>query len=236
MTSVVALRHVAFETLGTLESLIAKRGWISSYIDVPTADLSTFDPLKPDLLIVLGGPINATDDLNYPFLAQEVDILKKRLAADKPTLGICLGAQLIARALGAAVYRGPAPEIGWGPLLLTAAGHASPVKYLAAQHTFMFHWHGDTFDLPQGAVLLAGTETCLHQAFMWGSHTLAFQCHPEVRVAELENWYVGHAVEIEAAEAVNVRTLRADSRRFGPSLEKQGAACFTQWLDSLGLK
>ena len=98
MTSVVALRHVAFETLGTLEGLFAKRGWNVSYVDVPTANLASFDSLKPDLLIVLGGPITATDDLNYPFLAQEVDILKKRLAADKPTLGICLGAQLIARA------------------------------------------------------------------------------------------------------------------------------------------
>lgn len=205
MTNVVALRHVAFETLGTLETLFAQRKWASSYVDVPTTDLGTFDPLKPDLLVVLGGPINVNDDANYPFLAQETEILKKRLAADKPTLGICLGAQLIARALGAKVYPGQAKEIGWGPLLLTAAGQASPVKYLAAQHTFMFHWHGDTFDLPQGAVLLAGTEACLHQAFAWGAHTLAFQCHPEVRTAELENWFVGHAVEIEVSEASTLR-------------------------------
>src|SRR4051812_16822288 len=139
MTSVAAWRHVAFETLGTLERLSKDRGWTHSYLDIPTADMARVDPLAPDLLVVLGGPITATDDANFPFLARETELLKQRIAADKPTLGICLGAQLIARALGAAVYPGPAKEIGWGPLLLTAAGTASPVKYLAAEHTFMFH-------------------------------------------------------------------------------------------------
>jgi GMP synthase (glutamine-hydrolysing) len=235
MTSVVALRHVAFETLGILEALFAKRGWSHAYVDVPTADLAAIDPLSPDLLVVLGGPIGAMDDMNYPFLAQETELLKRRLATGKPTLGICLGAQLLARALGARVYRGRETEIGWGPLLLTAAGQASPVRHLAAEHTFMFHWHDDTFDLPQGATLLAGTESCLHQAFSWGQATLAFQCHPEVRAAELENWFVGHAVELKTAEGINVRKLRADSRRFGPTLEKQGGACFAEWLDGLKL-
>ena len=236
MTSVAAWRHVAFETLGTLERLFGERGWTHSYLDIPTADLTRVDPLAADLLVVLGGPITATDDANFPFLAREAELLKQRIAADKPTLGICLGAQLIARALGAALYKGPAKEIGWGPLLLTAAGTASPIKYLAAEHTFMFHWHGDTFDLPKGAVLLAGTETCLHQAFSFGQNTLAFQCHPEVRVEELENWFVGHVHEIETSSRTNVRKLRADSHRYAPTLEKQGAACFNQWLDGLGLK
>ncbi len=235
MTSVQAWRHVAFEGLGTLEQLFKERGWTQSYLDIPDADLSHVDPLAPDLLVVLGGPISANDELNYPFVAREIAMLRQRIAADKPTLGICLGAQMIARALGAAVYAGPAKEVGWGPLLLTAAGMASPVKYLAAEHTFMFHWHGETFDLPKGAVLLAGTETCLHQAFSHGKNTLAFQCHPEVRLNELESWFVGHAVEIGVSRT-NVRKLRADSRRFGPALETQGAACFNQWLDGLGLK
>ncbi|TAL01377.1 MAG: glutamine amidotransferase [Rhodospirillaceae bacterium] len=234
-TTVVALRHVAFETLGILEDLFAKRGWAFSYVDVPTADLANFDPLKPDLLVVLGGPIGVNDAQDYPFLTLELALLKKRLEADKPTLGICLGAQLIAKALGANVYRGPAPEIGWRPLLLTAAGHASPVKHLSADRTFMFHWHGDTFDLPQGAALLAGTETCLHQVFAWGNGTLAFQCHPEVRTRELENWFVGHTVEIAKSAVTTVRMLRTDTLRYGPALEKQGAACIGEWLDSLKL-
>jgi GMP synthase (glutamine-hydrolysing) len=184
--TVGVLRHVAFETLGILEELFAKRGWTYAYVDVPTVDLASFDALKPDLLVVLGGPIGVNDTKDYPFLIHELAILKRRLEADKPTLGICLGAQLIAKALGAEVYKGPEPEIGWKPLLLTAAGQASPVRHLTATKTFMFHWHGDTFNLPKGATLLAGTEVCLHQAFAWGKATLAFQCHPEVRARELE--------------------------------------------------
>ena len=235
-TTVVALRHVAFETAGILEDLFAKRGWSFSYLDVPTANLADFDPLAPDLLLILGGPIGVNDTQNYPFLTQETALIKRRLDEDKPTLGICLGAQLIAKALGARVYKGPAPEIGWKPLLLTAGGKISPIQHLSADKTFMFHWHGDTFDLPKDSVLLAGTETCLHQAFAWGTGTLAFQCHPEVRAAELENWFVGHAVELSQSAVATVRMLRADTLRYGKALERQGAACLGDWLDGLGLK
>jgi len=234
-TTVMVWRHVAFETLGILEDLFTARGWDFAYVDIPTADLNAVDVLTPRLLVVLGGPIGVNDSHDYPFLTQEIALLKKRLDAGQPTLGICLGAQLIAKALGANVYRGPQPEIGWKPLLLTAAGKASPIKHLSAAHTFMFHWHGDTFDLPKGAVLLAGTETCLHQIFAWGDATLAFQCHPEVRGRELENWFVGHTVEIATSGRTTVRLLRADSQRYAPTLEKAGTACLGEWLDSLGL-
>jgi len=235
MTTVAAIRHVAFEDLGTLEDAFAARKWKVNYIDAPVADWTAFDPLKPDLLVVLGGPIGVYDDNIYPFLTAEITAIKKRLEADKPTLGICLGAQLIARALGARVYPNPEKELGWGPLLLTAKGQASPVRHLAAEHTFMLHWHGDTFDLPEGAVLLAGTEVCLHQAFAWGKATLAFQCHPEVRARDLEKWFVGHAVEIQATPGVNVPFLRRETGRYGAALERQGMLCFDEWLDSLKL-
>lgn len=235
MTTVTALRHVAFEDMGLLEDLIAARHWRMNYIEAPVADWTAFDPLKPDLLVVLGGPIGAYDEGLYPFLTPEIAAIKKRLDADKPTLGICLGAQLIARALGARVYPNREKEVGWGPLLLTAKGQASPVRHLAAEHTFMLHWHGDTFDLPAGATLLAGTDICRHQAFAWGTSTLAFQCHPEVRAHDLEKWFVGHAVEIAATKGVNIPHLRADTGRYGPALERQGALCFTEWLDGLKL-
>ncbi len=235
MATVTALRHVAFEDLGILEELFAQRKMPVNYIEAPVADWNAFDPLKPDLLVVLGGPIGAYEEHLYPFLNSEIDAIKARLDADKPTLGLCLGAQLIAKALNADVYPGREKEIGWKTLLLTAAGMASPVRHLAAQHTFMFHWHGDTFDLPQGATLLAGTEACLHQAFSWGKATLAFQCHPEVRGQDLEKWFVGHAVEIAAARGVNIPTLRDDTRRYAPTLEKQGKLLFGEWLDGLKL-
>ncbi len=235
MPSVTALRHVAFEDLGTLDDIFNERKWDVGYVEAPTLDWTTFDPLAPDLLVVLGGPISANDEKSYPFLNSEIAAIKQRLAADRPTLGICLGAQLIARALGAKVFTAREKEIGWKPLLLSGAGHTSPARHLSAEQCFMFHWHGDSFELPDDAVLLAGTEACLHQAFSWGRGTLAFQCHPEVRARDLEKWFVGHAVEIGTASATNVPQLRADTRRYAADLERCGRLCFTDWLDTLDL-
>jgi len=234
MPSIHAIRHVSFETLGVLEDVFAARHWDVSYIEAPVADWTDVDALEPDLLVVLGGPIGVNDEADYPFLTPEIAAIKQRLAADKPTLGICLGAQLIARALGAAVYPAQEKEIGWKPILLSGAGHTSPVRHLNAEHCFMLHWHGDTFDLPDDAVLLASTEACPHQAFSWGSGTLAFQCHPEVRAKDLEHWFIGHTVEINSASDTNVSQLRADTKRYGADLERQGRLCFNEWLDKLG--
>jgi len=231
--NVTVVRHVMFEDLGILAELFAARGWAVTYIEAPVADWTAFDPLAPDLLVVLGGPIGVYEDGLYPFLKAEYAALERRLAADKPTLGVCLGAQLIAAALGARVYPNREKEIGWSPLLLTAAGRASPVRHLGAEHTFMFHWHGDTFDMPKDATLLAGTAVCLHQAFTWGKNTLAFQCHPEVLGVDLEKWFVGHAVEIATTQGAHVKTLRADTQRYAPALARQARLCFGEWLDSL---
>ncbi|MEQ9448206.1 MAG: glutamine amidotransferase [Rhodospirillaceae bacterium] len=233
MTSIVAVRHVAFEDLGILGELSVERGWPVTYLDAPLTDWPSFDAREPDILVVLGGPIGANDEKNYPFLTHEIAAIKQRLDAGKPTLGICLGAQLIARALGARVFPAPEKEIGWKPLLLSGAGYTSAVRHLNAEHCFMFHWHGDTFELPDDAVLLAGTETCPHQVFNWHDVALAFQCHPEVRAADLEKWFVGHAVEIEIARGVNVPQLRSDAARYGADLERQGRLCFSEWLDKI---
>jgi len=233
--NVAVIRHVAFEDLGILAALFAARNWNVTYIEAPVADWDAVDLLAPDLLVVLGGPIGVYEDDLYPFLKQEVAGLERRLKADKPTLGICLGAQLIAAALGARVYPNREKEVGWSPLILSAAGYKSPVRHLGSEFTFMFHWHGDTFDLPKDAALLAGTGVCFHQIFSWGRNTLAFQCHPEVIARDLEKWFVGHAVEIAATQGAHVKSLRADTKRYAANLEQQARLCFTEWLDSLGL-
>ena len=174
MPPVTALRHVAFEDLGVLAGIFNERRWSVDYIEASTADWAVFDPLAPDLLVVLGGPISANDEDTYPFLIPEIAAIKQRLTADRPTLGIRLGAQLIARAFGVAVYASREKEIGRKPPLLSGAGYTSLVRHLSAGHCFMFQWHGDTFDLPDDAVLLVGTKACLHEVFSGGSSTLAF--------------------------------------------------------------
>src|SRR5258708_20307236 len=123
--SAVALRHVAFEDLGLLSPIMEREGWNVSFCEAPVDDLSHSSIRDADLLIVLGGPIGVYETDSYPFIVREIDLLERRLAQGLPTLGICLGAQLMAKALGARVYAGPVKEIGWGSVTLSDAGDAS---------------------------------------------------------------------------------------------------------------
>ena len=233
MKSALAVRHVAFEDLGNFERVLADRGYRIAYADAGLDDLGALDPLGPDLLVVLGGPIGAYEEASYPFVLDELRLLEKRLAADLATLGVCLGGQLMARALGARVYPGGRKEIGWAPLVLTDEGRRSCLRHLAPEETPVLHWHGDTFDLPRGAVRLASTGAYENQAFAWGRRGLGLQFHAEVTAGGLERWFVGNAGEIGATPGVSVAQLRRDTARFAPALERQGRHCFEAWLDAV---
>ncbi len=234
MPEVIAIRHLCFEDLGSLARVLAERGLAPRYLDAGIDDLAALDPLAPALLVILGGPIGVNDGTDYPFLADELALLQRRLDADLPTLGICLGAQLIAHALDCPVYPGPGKEIGWQPLQLTQAGRAGPMRHLDGASTSMLHWHGDTFELPANATLLASTPLCRHQAFTWGRATLALQCHPELVAGQIERWLIGHTGEIAAA-GLSVDALRRDTALYGATLEQQARSFFADWLDSAGL-
>ena len=155
------IQHIAFEDLGHFAPLLRQRGMnITTY---PAMDSLPAQIPAQDILFVLGGPIGAYQDNQYPFLKQELQIIEGHVAAGGAVVGICLGAQLIARALGARVYPGQ-QEIGYAPVQLTEAGQQSCLAPLAAAPDTL-HWHGDTFDLPSGSELLASTGACPHQAF-----------------------------------------------------------------------
>ena len=224
----VAVRHVHFEDLGAFAAVLRRLGYAVRYCDIGVDDLRDVDPLTPDLVIILGGPIGAYQEAVYPFLAEELTLLERRLAAARPTLGICLGAQMMAKALGARVYPGPAKEIGWAELHLSEAGQTGPLRHFAGVP--VLHWHGDTFDLPEGAELLASTETCPNQAFAYGPHALACQFHPEIGGRGFERWLVGHAVEVAAASTLTPAALRHDTERFAREAAIKGAACLAEWL------
>ena len=232
MPSVLAIQHVAFEDLGLIEPILKERNWTIRYMDAATDDLRAVDPLQDDLLIILGGPIGVYEEADYPFLKDDIALVEARLKSDRPTMGICLGAQIMARALGANVYPGPAKEIGWAPLMLTDDGKQSSLRFLDANETPVLHWHGDTFDLPDGATLLASTELVPHQAFSWGESALGVQFHPEVTARGLERWFIGHTAEIAATPGVDVPQLRADTEKHGEALERQGRQWFGSWLDT----
>jgi GMP synthase (glutamine-hydrolysing) len=229
----LAIRHVPFEDLGTLGGVLTRHGYSLTYKEAGLDDLGAIDPARPDLLVILGGPIGAYEEEAYPFVLDELRLLERRLQGDLPTLGICLGAQMMARALGAKVYPGHGKEIGWSPLRLTAAGQQSCLQFVSAEKTPVLHWHGDTFDLPDGATRLASTEAYENQAFAWGQRALALQFHAEVRARDLERWFIGHACEIAGTAGVTVADLRRDTARWGPVLEAHGPQVFDAWLRSL---
>ena len=222
----LALRHVAFEDLGAFEAPLAAAGYGTRYHDVPQAGLSGLDPLGPDLLAVLGGPIGACDEALYPFVAEEIAFIGARLAARRPTLGICLGAQMMALALGSKVYPGRGKEIGFAPL-----GAASGLM-AGYEGVPVLHWHGDVFDLPAGAERLASTALCENQAFRLGNFALAFQCHPEARPEGFESWLVGHAAELAGA-GISPQALRHQMAEYGPASAARGQAMIARWLSAL---
>jgi GMP synthase (glutamine-hydrolysing) len=230
MSTVFALRHLAFEDLGSFEGVLKSRGHDIHYVDATTEDFAALPQDMRAPLFVLGGPIGAYEEAHYPFLNAELRFIERRLAARLPTFGICLGAQLMARALGARVYPAQAKELGWAPVALTEAGTQSALKPLGSDP--VLHWHGDTFDLPQGATRLASTATCENQAFSFGAHALALQFHIEAEAKGLERWYVGHTMELAAAK-IAVPTLRAQSQELAPAAAARGNACLALWLDAL---
>jgi GMP synthase (glutamine-hydrolysing) len=226
----VALRHISFEDLGTLEPVLRERGYEVRYVEPWGEDLKDQDALAADLLIVLGGPIGAFDEELYPFLSQELELVRRSLQRQQPLLGICLGAQLIARALGAKVYSMGAKEIGFGALELTKEGEESPLVYI--RDTPVLHWHGDQFDIPDGALRLAGTRIGANQAFSLGARVLGLQFHVEADVRKIERWLVGHACELNHA-GIDPKQLRRETSALQDQLSLGSRAMFSAWLDGL---
>lgn len=225
-----AIRHVGFEHLGSFARPLARAGYDIEYLDAATRDLGSIDPLEAAILVILGGPIGVYKHAAYPILDRQAALLRARLAADRPTLGICLGAQLIAAALGSRVRPGPCKEIGWECLTLTGAGKAGPLG--ALDGVPVLHWHGDTFDLPAGCDLLASTASYRQQAFARGRNVLGLQFHAEPLAAEFEHWLIGHACELAGA-GIDPNVLRTDASRHAKTLEAAAEVMLSAWLDGL---
>jgi GMP synthase (glutamine-hydrolysing) len=228
----LAIRHVAFEDLGMLGPLMATRGYEVRYLDAGVEKLGANTLIAPDLVVVLGGPIGVYEAEAYPFITGEVAAIAARLRANKPMLGICLGAQMMAAALGARVAPGPVKEIGWAPLTLTDAGQASVLAPLGALP--VLHWHSDNCDLPAGCERLASTTHCPVQAFSRSPSQLALQFHIETEPAQLERWLIGHAVELGIA-GIDPRTLRDQARLHGAATAVASRAVLSAWLDKVAL-
>lgn len=183
---VVAFRHVPFEGLGLIQPALEDRG-----ISIEFADLYREGAAMPDAgsaagLIFMGGPMSANDELGY--LRHEIACIRQAVDRSQPVLGVCLGSQLLAKALGARVYKNSAKEIGWFDVQLTDAGRQDALLSGLDSPETVFHWHGETFDLPDGATWLAYSERCRHQAFRVSSNTYGLQFHLEVTPGMIADW------------------------------------------------
>lgn len=230
MKRALIVRHTPFEGAAGFRLPIEQAGYQFGRINVSDPDFATLDWLEPDLVVVMGGPQGVYQRDQYPWIDGEVTGIALRLAAGRPTLGVCLGSQLIAAALGCRVYPGPVKEVGFGPVMLSDAGRNSPLRHLAGVP--LLHWHGDTFDLPEGAELLAATNAYANQGFRIGDALLAIQFHPEMgedpRFAEwLED------VNYIAAAGTDPATLRANHDAHGPAAVAAGRAMLAEWLAGL---
>jgi GMP synthase (glutamine-hydrolysing) len=228
----IAIRHLKFEDLGIFEEVLIRRGFDITYLEAGLDNFDTQDWDTADLVVVLGGPIGVYETADYPWLRREIDIIARRLRLDRPTLGICLGAQIMAAALGAVVYPCPAKEIGWSKLLLAPTTDTYGMQALA--ETEVLHWHGDTFDLPEGTTLLASTDITPHQAFSYGRAALALQFHGEVSGARMEPWLIGHTLELRNA-GIDINQLRDTGLKDVAIKTVAGQHMLEQWLAHVGL-
>lgn len=223
---------MAFEDLGLLAPIMEREGWDVSFCEAAVDDLKHHSIRGADLVVILGGPIGVYETDDYPFLASEIALIEYRLSRNLPTLGICLGSQLMAKALGSRVYKGAVKEIGWGTVKLTAHGVSSCLSSLQDDNSVVLHWHGDSFDLPPGATRLASNENYENQAFAYGDTALALQFHLEADPRQLEEWYVGHSVEL-AAEKISIAELKAATHRHSSDFALRADRIFRDWLDQI---
>ncbi|MCR9091350.1 glutamine amidotransferase [Algiphilus sp.] len=223
-----AIRHVAFEDLGSLDGLARARGFVPQYteaVDLPR-DGFPWDTVDP--VVVLGGPIGVNDAADYPCINEALAGLRRRLAHGLPTLGICLGAQLIAAAMGAQVRPTGRQHVGWWPLEAIAAD--GPLAALQALP--VLHWHGDTFEIPHGARRLAATAAVTNQAFSMAEDAiLALQFHLEITPRAIEHWLVGHRSQLGQLD-IAPAALRAQTAQHGVALERAAHQVFGPWLDA----
>jgi GMP synthase (glutamine-hydrolysing) len=237
MSRLLVFQHVAAEPLGTLDARIRARGHRIRFHNFQR------DPdAQPNVdryrgLIVLGGPMNVEDQHRYPHLTTELRAIEAALRQDKPVLGICLGAQLLAHVLGGPVRRHERHEIGWYDLITTPEGRSDPVLASMGERAPVFQWHGCTWGLPSGAVQLARTDTCEQQAFRWGSSAYGFQFHLEADAPMIERWLTipAYREELEAAGlGHDAEAIRMATGSLMTQMQPQAESVFNSFLDLVG--
>ncbi|GAB3586092.1 glutamine amidotransferase [Leifsonia lichenia] len=226
----VVLQHDPTIHLGNIGPVLVEHGYEVRVIDATTEDLSAVDADAADLLVVLGGEMGAYQTREFPHLAHEQALIRQRLDAERPTLGVCLGAQLMAGALGERVYKGGTKQVGFRRVEPTAAGAESPIRHFDGVP--VVEWHGDTFDLPERATLLASSSDYSNEAFAIGDFALAVQFHPEVTDEMHERWVSDGYNELDEL-AIDPDAMRRDREQYSSAMQAASTAAFSEWLARL---
>jgi GMP synthase (glutamine-hydrolysing) len=225
------IRHVPYEGVAGYREPIEAAGYHVDRIDVTDPAFASLDLRGHDLLIMMGGPMGVYEQGQYPWIACQLRRLKMRLDAELPTLGVCFGAQMIAAALGADVYPGPAKEVGFHPVTIHDHALDGPLRHLVGVP--ILHWHGDTFTLPDGVDLIASSHVYDHQAFRRGNNLLAVQFHAEMGLDERFNAWIEEWPESVIEAGGDEAALRAAHDALGPGAVAAGQAMITEWLAGL---
>lgn len=231
MKRALIVRHVPFEGIAGFREPVEAAGYELERIDVADPEFSRTDFNAPDLLILMGGPMGVYERDEHPWIDCEIDRLASRVSLGLPTLGVCLGAQMIAAAMEAEVHAGPVKEVGFAPVTLHDTAADSPLRHVA--DVPVLHWHGDTFPLPGGVELLASTDAYHHQAFRRGPEILALQFHAEMgQDPRFEHWLDG-SDDYVAEAGLTIAELRAQHDRHGRDAVAAGRAMIAEWLRGL---
>lgn len=231
---ILVFQHVPYEPLGTLDPLLKEAGFRIRYVNFGREPESRPNLDGYEALIILGGPMNSDQIESYPNLITEVEIIREAVDRDISVLGICLGAQLLAKALGGSVGRNEAREIGWCDVELTAEGVNDPVLSDFQSRQQVFQWHEDGIELPPGTIHLAASEASQVQAFRHGEHVYGFQFHLEVDESLIERWLTVPANQVtlqEESGRIDPDLIREQSAEWVGDLQNLSKNTFSKWID-----
>lgn len=229
---VFVIRQVEHEGVGTIADALAAVGVEPRYCDAFAGDLPAFDPDHAAGLILMGGAMNVDETDKYPFLDEEIRWIDRALQAGLPILGVCLGAQLLAKALGARVTANHQKEIGWYEIQLTSEAADDRLLSHCRHREIVFQWHGDTFEMPQGAVHLATSELCRHQAFRYGTAAYGLQFHLEVTEAIIRYWLREPEMcgDLNSPPGFSAEQIAADIPRYLPPMTDLASHVFREFV------
>jgi len=240
---VLAIRHVPREGAGTIETFLAKHGVGLDYWDISQDSSRRIEECEYAAFVSLGGPMGVYEENRYPFIRKELNFLEELVRHKKPILGICLGAQLLAKTLGARVVKGPWKEIGWYDIQASEGGIEDTVFVSllqngsgAERHMKVFHWHGDTFELPKGAIKLAKSPLFQNQAFRYDKYVYAFQFHVEMTEDMIQEWICAGADELVGARNyIDPESILAETPFFIDELHKRAERLYQTLFKQFGV-